>query len=69
VPGLIDEPFPGVAAVVENVAVRYKVKIRLESQFSRMNCQMFSTGLSSGDFVARPRRGSWPRSGRKLKAA
>jgi hypothetical protein len=23
------------------------VKTRLESQFSRMNCQMFSTGLSS----------------------
>lgn len=24
------------------------VKIRLDSQLSRMNCQMFSTGLSSG---------------------
>ena len=24
--------------------------MRLESQLSRMNCQMFSTGLSSGDF-------------------
>ena len=27
------------------------VNILLESRFSRMNCQMFSTGLSSGDFV------------------
>ena len=27
----------------------YDLKIRLESQFSRMNCHMFSTGLSSGD--------------------
>ena len=27
----------------------YDLKIRLESQFSRMNWQMFSTGLSSGD--------------------
>ena len=26
----------------------YEVKTRLESQLSRMNCQMFSTGLSSG---------------------
>jgi hypothetical protein len=24
--------------------------MRFESQLSRMNCQMFSTGLSSGDF-------------------
>src|SRR5229473_7373442 len=28
----------------------YDWKTRLESQLSRMNCQMFSTGLSSGDF-------------------
>jgi len=27
----------------------YEVKTRLESQLSRMNCQTFSTGLSSGD--------------------
>ena len=26
----------------------YDVKMRFESQFSRMNCQMFSTGFSSG---------------------
>ena len=25
--------------------------MRLESQLSRMNCQMFSTGFSSGDFA------------------
>ena len=30
--------------------------MRLESQFSRMNCQMFSTGLSSGDFAGRGSR-------------
>jgi hypothetical protein len=35
---------------------RYDVKMRLESQFSRMNCQMFSTGLSSGDFAGRGSR-------------
>src|ERR1700730_8957230 len=28
----------------------YDWKTRFESQLSRMNCQMFSTGLSSGDF-------------------
>src|SRR6202011_4732007 len=28
----------------------YDLKTRFESQLSRMNCQMFSTGLSSGDF-------------------
>lgn len=27
----------------------WDVKMRLESQLSRMNCHMFSTGLSSGD--------------------
>ena len=26
------------------------MKTRFKSQLSRMNCQMFSTGLSSGDF-------------------
>src|ERR1700704_4487338 len=29
---------------------RHRIKTRFESQLSRMNCQMFSTGLSSGDF-------------------
>src|ERR1700724_3325764 len=28
----------------------WDLKMRFESQLSRMNCQMFSTGLSSGDF-------------------
>ena len=27
----------------------YDLKTRLDSQFSRMNCHTFSTGLSSGD--------------------
>ena len=27
----------------------YVLKTRFESQLSRMNCHMFSTGLSSGD--------------------
>jgi hypothetical protein len=27
------------------------LKIRFESQFSRMNCQMFSCGFSSGRFA------------------
>lgn len=27
----------------------YELKMRLESQLSRMNCHMFSTGFSSGD--------------------
>ena len=34
--------------MVENVVE--DLKTRFESQLSRMNCQMFSTGLSSGDF-------------------
>ena len=29
--------------------------MRFESQLSRMYCQMFSTGLSSGDFGGRAR--------------
>ena len=27
----------------------YDLKVRLDNQLSRMNCQMFSTGFSSGD--------------------
>ena len=27
----------------------YDLKMRFESQLSRMNCQMFSTGFNSGD--------------------
>ena len=46
-PGLIDEPLPGVAAVGEMSSE--DLKTRFESQFSRMNCQTFSTGLSSGE--------------------
>ena len=41
-PRLIDEAVPGEAAVIEDVGV--------DSQLSRMNCQMFSTGSSSGHF-------------------
>lgn len=29
----------------------YEEKTRLESQLSRKNCQIFSTGLSSGHFA------------------
>ena len=46
-PGLVDEPVPGVATVGEDVVVGHET--RFESQFSRMNRQTFSTGLSSGD--------------------
>jgi hypothetical protein len=49
---LIDEPVPGLAAMLENIEIRGEEKL-LESQFSRMNCQMFSTGLSSGNFAGR----------------
>ena len=44
-PGLSDEAVPGEAAVVKNVGVGL---MRLDSQLSRMNCQIISTGLSSG---------------------
>ena len=47
-PWLIDELVPCLTAVVDEIVVG--VKTRLESQLSRMNCQTFSTGLSSGDF-------------------
>ena len=33
----------------------YDLKTRLDNQFSRMYCQMFSTGLSSGDLGGRGR--------------
>jgi hypothetical protein len=29
----------------------WDLKMRFESQLSRMKCQMFSTGLNSGDFA------------------
>ena len=48
-PGLIGELVPGVAAVIDEI-VGSLVKTRLESQLSRMNCQTFSCGFSSGDF-------------------
>ena len=34
----------------------YDPKTRLDSQFSRMNCHMFSTGFSSGDLGGNGRR-------------
>jgi hypothetical protein len=34
--------------VLDDVVVERKM--RLESQLLRMNCQMFSTGMNSGDF-------------------
>ncbi len=33
----------------------YDLKTRLDSQLSRMNCQMFSTGFSSGDLGGKSR--------------
>ena len=52
-PWLADEVVPGEAAVVDDVVVGFDPKggeanILLESQLSRINCQTFSTGLSSG---------------------
>ena len=47
-PGLLDEDIPGETAVIEDVLVGRHT--RLESQLSRMYCQMFSSGFSSGDF-------------------
>jgi hypothetical protein len=32
----------------------WDVKTRLDSQLSRMNCHMFSTGFSSGHFAGKP---------------
>ncbi len=46
VPRLIDEFVPSLAAMVDDVI--WDVNTRLESQLSRMNCQMFSTGFNSG---------------------
>jgi hypothetical protein len=45
-PRLIDESVPGVAAVVDDIVEGFEDPI--ESQFWRMNCQMFSWTLSSG---------------------
>jgi hypothetical protein len=45
---LIDELVPCVATVVDDAV---DLKIRFESQFSRMNCQTFSWGVSSGHFA------------------
>jgi hypothetical protein len=45
---LIDEFVPSLATVVDNIVVGFD--IRLDSQLPRMNCQMFSLGLSSGHF-------------------
>src|SRR5215204_3503533 len=45
-PWPVDELVLGRGAMLKNVVVGGKT--RLESQSSRMNCQMFSTGLSSG---------------------
>ena len=45
-PGLIDEPVPGFATQRDDIVV--VLNILLESQLSRMNCHMFSTGFSSG---------------------
>ena len=46
-PWLIDEVVPGVATQGDDLAIGFEP--RLDNQFSRMNCQMFSTGLSSRD--------------------
>jgi hypothetical protein len=45
-PGLIGEPVPSLAAMVDEIDVGFEDAF--ESQLSRMNCQTFSTGLSSG---------------------
>ena len=39
--------------MIDNIVVGFEM--RFESQLSRMYCQMFSTGLSSGDFGGRAR--------------
>ena len=48
-PRLVDEAVPGKAAVIDDVVIGLEDAIG-EPVVSRMNCQMFSTGLSSGDF-------------------
>ena len=55
-PRLIGEAVPCEAAMVEDIVVGFDPKggeanMRFDSQLSRMNCQTFSTGLSSGHFA------------------
>jgi hypothetical protein len=57
-PGLVDEAVPGEATVVEDVLVGFEDAIGQPvvpppalPKGPRMNCQMFSTGFSSGDFA------------------
>ena len=50
-PRLVNEPVPCLAALVDEIVVGFEDQ--LESQLSRMHCQTFSTGLSSGDFGGR----------------
>jgi hypothetical protein len=50
-PRLVDERVCGLAAVVAMVS--QAVKTWVESPLSRTNCQMFSTGLSSGHLAGR----------------
>ena len=45
--GLIDEVVPSLAAMVDDVVVGFE-EFGLRASFSRMNCQTFSCGLSSG---------------------
>ena len=49
--GLIDELVPGLAAAVDNILVGCEhLNTRFDGQLSRMNCQIFPCGLSSGLF-------------------
>ena len=47
--GLIYELIPSVAAVIDEIVVRPENAVR-KSVVALELCQMFSTGLSSGDF-------------------
>jgi hypothetical protein len=50
-PGLVDEPSPSLAAEGDDLIIG--LEDQFESHVSRMNCQMVSTGSSSGDLGGR----------------
>ena len=49
-PGLIDEVVPSLAAMVDDVVVRFEDS-SLRASCRARNCQTFSCGLSSGHFA------------------
>ena len=52
-PRLVDKLVPGFAGEIDDIVVGQKTL--LDSQLSRMNCQVFSAGFNSGDLGGRGR--------------